>query len=581
MATDDCLPCMDRETVGLRRFSFDRPSKRYKGLKTSETGSNCAIIRELSILKIPYARLPSSLCFWRLSFGSFPFTFTFERTPGAPPTLTSEMEREADITIFGATGFTGAFIARRLAKEAAKKKGLRYALAGRSAAKLNALVAELKSEGLKAPTFIGIGDVSDEASLVAIAQRSRVLINATGPYRFFGPPVVKSCIAAGCHYVDITGEPAFMESMVNEHDQEARRTGTLVVNACAFDSIPADFGALSAAHLLRKGGFVPTQVVAYLGLKSTHPAGIGGHYATFESAVHGVGSTADLAAIRKAYARKNPETAVVPSYGGRPLACADGKVLKKPFFFSNEVGLWVVPFPGSDASVVRRTQRSLLQLQLQGQGQVPIAFSTFATVPSTYAFVLMLLYGLVFSLLAKFSWGRKILLAHPKLFSNGVFSHEGPSPEQIKQTSFTYRFVAVGHKAEEAALVLANPKSKKTKSADAAAATQGSGASDVKLPPATARAVLEIQGSEPGYDATSAIVTAAAISLLQNRGSLPAGGVFTPGVLFRPGTAAGDQLMAETADCLRFVTLEEPKVVAVGTGSGGSSGSSGHNNKRA
>lgn len=510
------------------------------------------------------------------------------------------------------TGFTGQFIARRLAAASAaasrNREVLSVGIAGRSRERLTSLRDSIVAAGMPAPQLI-IADVADAASLRAMAARGKVLINAVGPFRFFGEAVVAACIAERCDYVDITGEPAFMEQMVNKYDAAAKAAGVIVCNTAAFDSIPADIGAAKAASLLRSGGFLPTSVVAYLTLQSTHPKGVGGHFATFESAVHGVGSTSDLGRIRKDYAAAHPAVAAVPSYGGKLLGARDGALLRKPFFWSKEVGKWVVPFPGSDASVVRRTQRSNLLLRLEdkpaasaasGAGGaaaapgassssappevIPIGFSTFATLPSTWSLVLMLLYGALFMLLARFGAGRKLLLRFPGLFSNGVFSHAGPDEAQIAATSFTYRFVAVGHKGEEAAAVLARPRvrarGKAAAAGAAAAATADASPSSASLPPATARAVLEVRGREPGYDATSNIVSCVALTLLKERaaGSLPGrlrGGVFTPAVVFAEGSPAGGRLtrMLEESGALSFVTLEAPHVAGSGSGAAGSSGS--------
>jgi len=52
-----------------------------------------------------------------------------------------------------------------------------------------------------------IADVGDEKALLAMAQQASVVVNCCGPYRHWGEPVVKACIAGGAHYVDVTGEP--------------------------------------------------------------------------------------------------------------------------------------------------------------------------------------------------------------------------------------------------------------------------------------------------------------------------------------------------------------------------------------
>ncbi|MCO6485828.1 MAG: saccharopine dehydrogenase NADP-binding domain-containing protein, partial [Saprospiraceae bacterium] len=120
------------------------------------------------------------------------------------------MDRPYDLLLFGATGFTGQLVAAELARHAGRGSA-RIAIAGRARDRLIAL-----RDSLPAPaTSIGIvlADVKDPASLQAMAARTRVLINTAGPYNWYGEPVVKACLEAGTHYLDITGEPAFVHAM--------------------------------------------------------------------------------------------------------------------------------------------------------------------------------------------------------------------------------------------------------------------------------------------------------------------------------------------------------------------------------
>jgi short subunit dehydrogenase-like uncharacterized protein len=80
-------------------------------------------------------------------------------------------------------------------------------------------------------------DVSDAGSLLAMAQQARCVIAAVGPYRFYGRPVVHACVEAGCHYVDVSGEPEFIERMEAEFHRAAEAKGLVCVSACGFDSI--------------------------------------------------------------------------------------------------------------------------------------------------------------------------------------------------------------------------------------------------------------------------------------------------------------------------------------------------------
>lgn len=49
-----------------------------------------------------------------------------------------------------------------------------------------------------------IGNAHDHASLVAIAESTKVVISLTGPYNLVGG-MVDACVHAGTHYVDLTG----------------------------------------------------------------------------------------------------------------------------------------------------------------------------------------------------------------------------------------------------------------------------------------------------------------------------------------------------------------------------------------
>ncbi|CAI0386943.1 unnamed protein product [Linum tenue] len=63
----------------------------------------------------------------------------------------------------------------------------------------------------------------------------KLLLNCVGPFRLYGDPVVAACSQTGCDYLDICGEPEFMERMeVNYHDQAVEK-GSLIVSACGFD----------------------------------------------------------------------------------------------------------------------------------------------------------------------------------------------------------------------------------------------------------------------------------------------------------------------------------------------------------
>ena len=179
-----------------------------------------------------------------------------------------------DITLFGATGFTGTLTAVYLGTHL--PEGGTWAVAGRSAAKLQNVVDEVEAAGGTAPEIV-LADVSDAASMRAMAEGTRVLISTVGPYVQHGDPAVRAAAEAGIAYVDLTGEPEFVDRTWLEHQETALRTGATLVHACGFDSIPYDLGVLYTVEQLPEG--VPIDVKGYIRAGGTASGG------TYHSAI--------------------------------------------------------------------------------------------------------------------------------------------------------------------------------------------------------------------------------------------------------------------------------------------------------
>lgn len=143
--------------------------------------------------------------------------------------------RELDIVVYGATGFVGVLTAEHLAAHA--PEGTRIALAGRSAAKLEALRARL---GRDWPVIVA--DAGDADALAGLAARTRVVLTTAGPYAKYGRLLAHACAAAGTDYADLTGEVLFARASIDENHELARSTGARIVHSCGFDSIPSDIG---------------------------------------------------------------------------------------------------------------------------------------------------------------------------------------------------------------------------------------------------------------------------------------------------------------------------------------------------
>ena len=144
--------------------------------------------------------------------------------------------REFEVVVFGATGFTGRLVAEYIAAQHADVK---WAMAGRSQSKLEE-VRDLM--GAPKDTPLIVADSDDAASLSALAARTKAVITTVGPYQLYGEPLVAACVAAGTDYVDLCGEPAWMVDIIDRYDAPAKESGARIVLSCGFDSIPFDLG---------------------------------------------------------------------------------------------------------------------------------------------------------------------------------------------------------------------------------------------------------------------------------------------------------------------------------------------------
>lgn len=243
------------------------------------------------------------------------------------------MSREYDVVLLGATGFTGALTAEYLARHA--PDGLRWALAGRNRAKLEAVRERI---GVDVPLLHA--DSTDPASLAEVAAATRVVITTVGPYLLHGEPLVAACAAAGTDYVDLTGEPEFVDLMYLAHHETAERTGARIVHACGFDSIPHDLGAMHAVQQLAASG--PVRVRGVVRAAAMFSGG------TFHSAMGA------FAGARRSSAVHRERRAAEPRPEGRTSRAVAGKPHRDP-----DLGYWLLPLPTIDPMVVARSGAAL------------------------------------------------------------------------------------------------------------------------------------------------------------------------------------------------------------------------------
>lgn len=162
-------------------------------------------------------------------------------------TKSATARREFDVVLYGATGFVGR---QTVAYFAERAGGLRWALAGRSPAKLEQ-VRIAAGKGAAGAGVI-VADAADAVALQALAARTAVVLSTAGPFALHGSALVAACVAQRTHYVDITGETPWVRELIDLHHEQAERDGTRIIPCCGFDSVPSDLGAWLVVHAIRQ-----------------------------------------------------------------------------------------------------------------------------------------------------------------------------------------------------------------------------------------------------------------------------------------------------------------------------------------
>lgn len=316
-------------------------------------------------------------------------------------------ERGYDLVLFGATGFAGELTAEYLAKSA--PPGCRWALAGRSEHKLVAVrerLAELDSACADLPLLHA--DVTDASSLRAVAESANVVISTVGPYLEHGEPLVAACAAAGTDYVDLTGEPEFVDQMYLRHHETAARTGARIVHACGFDSIPYDLGVYYTATRLPSDR--PITITGQVRVNSAFSGG------TYSSALTAFSRPRQMvrAAKQRRRIERRPQGREIHLPFGPPKRDADS-------------GMWLAPMPTLDPQIVGRSAAALPEYgphftyrQYAALRRLPVLAGSVAGLGALMV-------------LAQIPWTRRAL---GNLRKPGT----GPSRDKRDRSSFSVRF---------------------------------------------------------------------------------------------------------------------------------------------
>lgn len=365
-------------------------------------------------------------------------------------------KRKYDLVLFGATGFTGGLTADYLGKVAAARP-LSWALAGRSADKLQAVRARLAvPPGSPSSPDVVVADAADPQAIGRMVEQTRTVVTTVGPFGKYGEPLARACAEIGADYVDSTGEPEFVDTCLGYH-AIAERNRVKIVNACGFDSVPHDLGAYFTLQALRsrmseaERAQAPVTIEGFVKVRGGFSGG------TLHSMLEILGHVRERAARRKA------EEAAARS-GPRKVSLIPPRIA-----YRRELERWAVPMPTIDPEVVLRSAQLIDDYGPDFRYGHYLALSHAVQVGGLVAGA-----GGLFAL-AQFGPTKKLL---QQIKTPG----EGPSEQQRSKGFFSVTFLgrAAGHELR-----------------------------------------CEVSGGDPGYDETSKMLAESALCLAFDGGHLP------------------------------------------------------------
>lgn len=358
-------------------------------------------------------------------------------------------------------------------------------LAGRSARTLEQVRAGLGGRAAAWPLLEAAA--GDDDSMRALARSARVVITTVGPYRRLGLPLVAACCEERTDYVDLAGEVLFMRESIEQFHDAAAGSGTRIVHACGFDSIPSDLAALMLHQAAQADG-AGTLERTTLVVTSLRGGLSGGTLASMKGLVDDIKRDRGLRRIIGDPYALSPDRAGEPDLGDE----GDLRMVQR----DPQLGVWVGPWvmAGANTRVVRRSNalqhwaygRRFRYREVTGLGRGPMA-------PVVGAALSVALGG----------FAAGLTLAPTRAVLDGLLPKPGEGPSAATQRSGRFRLDVHATTSHGARYV-------------ATAAARG----------------------DPGYAATSRMLAESAICLAVDHARLPRrAGVLTP------ATAFGDVLI--------------------------------------
>jgi short subunit dehydrogenase-like uncharacterized protein len=151
------------------------------------------------------------------------------------------------IIVYGASGFSG-----RLVAEFLREFNVPFIAAGRNGGKIQDVLSRVPGIETADYEVAEVGGAIDELS--KLFTGARVVCNTVGPLIYYGPHVIEASLKAGCHYIDISGEQAWVRQVAEKWGQKFAEKGLLAAPATAYMSTASDI----ASRLCLEAGGIDT-----------------------------------------------------------------------------------------------------------------------------------------------------------------------------------------------------------------------------------------------------------------------------------------------------------------------------------
>ena len=302
------------------------------------------------------------------------------------------VKKDYDIIIHGATGFTGKLICDYLFNHS-DSKTIKWAISGRNKSKLKPISEKYNIDSFTVDSF-------DFDLLHTITSKSKLIISVVGPYSIYGKKLVKSCVENNCHYLDITGESAFVKHIEKTYTKSAIENNTILISCCGFESIPPDIGTYYSVQKLKEKN---VNIKCYMRTKGQIS---GGTWASF------------LNHFNKDKKNKNPSKNIN----------RESNYKDKIIFYNKDLKKWALLFPDVDRYIINRSSNLISSYGNE------LRFTKYMLFPSIYKIMLLLVPLFFISILAKFKSSKKWL-------ESFIPSGTGPSKQDRKKHWFKYTII--------------------------------------------------------------------------------------------------------------------------------------------